>query len=279
MTTIIDSAAAAKVADGSAEALLRAAVSGAKASPDTMSATEVPAKTAPVPLKGRRLDLPMMMGVAAAALALGTLFGAGTAILATPKADARVALADLAAGLETGRTEAARLTGEVERLGKAVAALREAAESAHGEARTRGMGLTERLTRMEQAVTAKVATLGERVDQAEREQVARIGGLAAQIEKRPMVAAVLPAPVPAPKAEPVQTGSLPETKPKPVVIETWAVRDVYDGTAMLEDRRRRLIEVAAGDSIPGIGRVEAVERRGRAWVVVTRQGIVTPQSW
>lgn len=278
MTTIIDSAAAMK-AGGSPEALLRAAVSGAKATPDAPSSGEAPAKAAPVSSEKTRRPDPLTMGVAGAALALGTLLGAGTAILAAPKADAGVALADIAAGLEGGRTESSRLAGEVERLGKTVAALREAGEAARGEARTRGSAITERLAKMEQAVTAKVAALGERSDQADREQIARIATLAAQIEKKPVAAGSVPPPGPAPKAEPVQTGSLPETKTKPAVIETWAVRDVYDGTAMIEDRHRRLVEVAAGDSVPGLGRVDAVERRGRAWVVVTRQGIVAPQPW
>ena len=62
-------------------------------------------------------------------------------------------------------------------------------------------------------------------------------------------------------------------------MDGWAVRDVYDGVAVLEDRRRRLVEVGRGDAVPGIGRVEAIERRGRQWVVVTRQGIITPQAW
>ncbi|MFD0936080.1 hypothetical protein ACFQ12_12940, partial [Methylobacterium trifolii] len=91
------------------------------------------------------------------------------------------------------------------------------------------------------------------------------------------VAAVKPEPS---KPEPTQTGSIADAKAaKPPVIESWAVRDVYDGTAMLEDRRRRLVEVGAGDVIPGVGRVDAVERRGREWVVVTRAGIVTSQPW
>ncbi len=34
-----------------------------------------------------------------------------------------------------------------------------------------------------------------------------------------------------------------------------------------------------GDTLPGAGRVEAIERQGRQWVVVTRQGFVTPKEW
>ena len=63
------------------------------------------------------------------------------------------------------------------------------------------------------------------------------------------------------------------------MVDGWAVRDVYDGAAILENRKRRIVEVAPGDTLPGVGRVEAVERRGHEWVVVTRQGLVTPQPW
>jgi len=31
--------------------------------------------------------------------------------------------------------------------------------------------------------------------------------------------------------------------------------------------------------IPGIGRVEAIERRGREWVVVTARGLIATESW
>ena len=40
-----------------------------------------------------------------------------------------------------------------------------------------------------------------------------------------------------------------------------------------------MVEVSPGDILPGVGRVEGVERHGREWVVVTRQGLVTSQPW
>jgi hypothetical protein len=146
-------------------------------------------------------------------------------------------------------------------------------------------------------LNAKTAALSERLEQVEREQSGRIANLATQLERRIAAAPIV-------KAEPTQTGSLAETrtldakvtdpkavetkaaegKPKPVaekptVIDGWAVRDVYDGAAILENRRRRIVEVGPGDTLPGVGRVEGVERRGREWVVVTRQGLITPQPW
>lgn len=272
MTRITDSAADASAA--SPQALLKAAVSGRRA-PEAASS---PAAGA-IAQARRRLD-PPMIGLAGAALLVGTLLGAGAAILAAPRPDnAGAALAEVQAGLEASRLEASRLNRASDLLATSVAAVKEAADAARGEATARGIALTQTVGKVETALAAKIAALAERIDQAEKEQGARIASLAAQSERRPV------APAPVARAEPVQTGSLAEAKPKPAAVETpaviegWAVRDVYDGTAMLEDRRRRLVEVAAGASIPGVGRVEAVERRGRAWVVVTRQGVITPQPW
>ncbi|MCJ2076998.1 hypothetical protein MKK68_15285 [Methylobacterium sp. E-016] len=270
MTTIIDSAVEKSAA--SPEALLKAAVSGAKPA-ESKAAAPVPTAARAV----RRFDA-VTMGLAGAALAVGTVLGAGTAILATPRPQGTaVVLAEINAALEANRSEASRLAIASDRLDKSVAALKDAADAARSEAKARSAALTEKVGKTESALVAKIAALGERIEQAEKEQGARLAAAAAQAEKRTVASAAPPAPVA--KPEPVQTGSIPDAKPKPAVIESWAVRDVYDGTAMLEDRRRRLVEVAIGDAIPGVGRVEAVERRGWEWVVVTRQGLVTPQPW
>ena len=69
------------------------------------------------------------------------------------------------------------------------------------------------------------------------------------------------------------------TPAKPPVLEQYALRDVFEGAAIIENRNRRLFQVMPGDTLPGAGRVEAIERKGRQWIVVTRQGFVTPQEW
>jgi hypothetical protein len=52
------------------------------------------------------------------------------------------------------------------------------------------------------------------------------------------------------------------------------VREVYDGVALVEGQNRRLYEAVPGGFVPGIGRVEAIERRGRSWVVLTDKGVI-----
>lgn len=61
-------------------------------------------------------------------------------------------------------------------------------------------------------------------------------------------------------------------KPQPTLVN-WVVRDVYRGVALV-DGPDGAIEVARGDSIPGAGTVESIERRNGAWVIVTNRGIV-----
>lgn len=271
--------------------LLKAAVSGkpdVTVEPEAKGAAFSGLPPLPSWLRDARL-----LGAAAAALAIGTAFGAGVTALSGSSRGPNEALTALSATLDAGRIETARLGGEVAHLTQTVADLKTAADAARKEAAARGSALGERLSQVDRSVAGKLTALGERFEQSERDQNARIAGLSTQLEKRPLATA------PTAKAEPTQTGSItdakagepkpaearsPETKPKPVaekptVIDGWAVRDVYDGAAILENRKRRIVEVAPGDTLPGVGRVEAVERRGHEWVVVTRQGVVTAQPW
>ena len=276
----------------SPDELLKAVVAGkVDAKPDSAAA----ALRFPMPsLAG--LDL-RRYAIPGAALAVGLLVGAGVVARTSSGSVPSDAVVALSATVDAGRTETARLGADIAQLHQVLADLRAAADTARKEAGTRSSALGERLAPLDSTLNAKTAALSERLEQVEREQSGRIANLATQLERR--IAAA-----PTVKAEPTQTGSLAETrtldakvtdpkavetkaaegKPKPVaekptVIDGWAVRDVYDGAAILENRRRRIVEVGPGDTLPGVGRVEGVERRGREWVVVTRQGLITPQPW
>jgi hypothetical protein len=88
-----------------------------------------------------------------------------------------------------------------------------------------------------------------------------------------------PAPRPAPDAKakvgPKQTST--ETKPgiDAKGIANWTVLDAFNGTATLESPRG-IVEVTVGDTLPGIGRVQAIMRSGRRWAVATTKGVITP---
>jgi hypothetical protein len=288
--------------------LLKAAVSGKAeetAAPEPVKAEPAKERTASlltrVPPRLRRFAVP------AATLAAGAVLGTVVTGLARPGAPSADAVAVLGTTIDAGRTETARLAGDIAQLHHVLADLRASTDTARKEANARSSALGERLAQLDKALAARAAALTERVDQVEREHATRVSALASQLQK------------PVAKPEPTQTGSLPDPrtgeakvgeprntdgrsadgKPgeaksadaravdarkgaapdRPQVLDGWAVRDVYDGAAILENRRRRLVEVAPGDILPGVGRVEGVERHGRDWVVVTRQGLVTAQPW
>ena len=97
------------------------------------------------------------------------------------------------------------------------------------------------------------------------------------------VAAVAPAPPPKPIPTPakVDPGVSNETtasieKPKPP-LRGYAVIEVGDGFATIRGREGT-ISVAAGDMIPGLGRVLRIERHGREWVVVTSLGVIGAEA-
>ena len=71
----------------------------------------------------------------------------------------------------------------------------------------------------------------------------------------------------APKLVPV-----PETRP--TTIEGWTVRDVVNGTAVLEGPKG-IFRAAAGSTVPQLGRVDSIVRWGNRWIVATSSGLIT----
>ena len=125
----------------------------------------------------------------------------------------------------------------------------------------------------------RVDKLAEKLD---RESAARNNELLSRLDRleKKNVAAVVP---PAP---PVKAAALPPQPPsfgnvsrettgsvaKPhSITRDWTVLGVRDGAAMIEGRDG-LHEVAPGSTIPGLGKVEKIERRGAGWAVLTSGG-------
>lgn len=293
----------------SPDELLKAVVAGKAGPRPEPVAAPVVARFAMPSLAGPEVR---RYAIAGTALALGLILGfAARPGSGGAPSDAVLALSTT---VDAGRTETARLGADIAQLHQVLADLRAATDTARKEAGSRSGALGERLAQLDKNLNAKTAALSERLEQAEREHSGRIANLAAQLERRASVAAsaakveptqtgsladTRPADAKVAEAKAVDAKSAEaksaeartleakasEAKPKavaaekPPVIDGWAVRDVYDGAAILENRRRRIVEVGPGDLLPGVGRVEGVERRGREWVVVTRQGLVTSQPW
>jgi hypothetical protein len=116
--------------------------------------------------------------------------------------------------------------------------------------------------------SAQFAKLTERFDRLERSQTVTLNKTDAAIAKETTGSITVPASAAA--AQPVP----PAPVPQPVIVPGWGVREVYRGIALLQSRAGGMVEVEAGDVLPGLGRIEAVRREGGRWVVVTSRGMI-----
>jgi hypothetical protein len=134
---------------------------------------------------------------------------------------------------------------------------------------------SDRLDKVEKAQAepaAKLARLSEAVDKLRAAPpAAPIPVAAAPVAAKdvtgsitpPAAAAAAPVPLPAPKPE---VARLP-------TLEGWVLRDVANGSALIEGRRG-MYEVYAGDAVPGLGSIDAIRRQDGRWVVVTSKGLI-----
>jgi hypothetical protein len=65
---------------------------------------------------------------------------------------------------------------------------------------------------------------------------------------------------------------VPETRP--TIIEGWRLREVTNGTAVLEGPNG-IWTVKRGDTVPGVGRVESIVLWGERWIVATSSGLIS----
>ncbi|PSC05901.1 hypothetical protein SLNSH_05840 [Alsobacter soli] len=224
----------------------------------------------------------------------------GTGASAASARDQQKLSADLRAlraSVDVVRASVERTAGsdEVRALEKKVAGLRDTLDKARAET----------AAQVEKAKADSAAAMGQlgaqiaRLEQAEREPAARIAAMAEKLDRlerqtgpvttasftpapapapTPAVAAVVPPPPPPSQVAAVATvaPSQPaEAKAgaRPEGVKGWAIRGVFNGVALLEGPNGTY-EVARGDVLPGIGRIDSIERQGKSWVVVTSRGVV-----
>jgi hypothetical protein len=65
---------------------------------------------------------------------------------------------------------------------------------------------------------------------------------------------------------------VPETRP--TTIDGWMLREVTNGTAVLEGPNGTWT-VKRGDTVPGVGRVESIVLWGKRWIVATSKGLIS----
>lgn len=187
------------------------------------------------------LHSPLLGGFAVAAY-IGALVGAaGTASITHVFTPPETAVHD---------DGSSALRASVAKLGTDVAGLKSAID---GSAKTSG---------------SQIAKLGERIDRVEKAQaepnarLAKISEAIERLERRADTTGSIPtAPPPPPKPA------------APPILDGWVLRDVVNGTAMVQGRMG-ILEIAPGDALPGLGRVEAIRRQDGRWVVVTTKGLI-----
>jgi hypothetical protein len=190
------------------------------------------------------------------------------------------ALKDSVAAMSKGAVRSVQVPSGVEDLKAmkaSLAALNDGLERLKQETSGRLTQLTSQLDRVEKTGgdTARITPLVDRLDRIERQTATLVtgsitqqgAGSSAQEQTRSQSQTQSQAQVQAAKVEE------PKPDPKQQRLEGFVLREIFDGVALIEGRRG-IIEVAPGQNIAGIGRVEKFERRGRQWVVVTDKGFI-----
>ncbi len=252
--------------------------------------------------------------VAAAIVVTGGLgYVAGHGLHRTGPADqmAALRLSEATSAMRRSQEEMIRLGGELKAMKVAVDGLKGERERARGELLGKQAQLSDKVERTNAETVGRIGKVAEQLERIERTQrdPQRQQGLIERLERiEKHVAAVktpeapaAPVPVasatPTPPAKPTsiasavpdvtQTGSLPDAKkiepkaepkaepdPRKTHLDGYVLRDIDDGYALIEMKNGRFVEVATGGILPGVGRIEAIERRGRQWVVMTPKGYI-----
>jgi len=215
-------------------------------------------------------------GAMAAVVALATVAGALGGALATAGIGKLVAGEPVQESSQASAKDSA-LEASVARIDAEIVALKAGLE--HNSKTTTGQinKASDRLDKVEKAQAepaAKLAKLSEAVDKLRASQASTTTTAAAA----PAAAKDITGSIPQQAAAVTPPASAPAAPPKPEMarlptVEGWILRDVANGSALIESRRG-MYEVYAGDPIPGLGRVDAIRRQDGRWVVVTSKGLI-----
>lgn len=245
------------------------------------------AKTPPGWLRAYRLP-----AAAAATLivALGMGYGFG-AVGQDKRSGAKSAqmLEKTSRDLREAHSQIGQLTAELKSIKTAVDGIKGDREKSRNDILSKQAQLSERLDKTGQESASRIGRIAEQLDRVEKSQRDAVRQASLEkpdkADKHDKVAAAPAQPVPVPPVKPAldvaHTGSIGEAKPaaeKPdprkTLLDGYVVRDYDQGYALIETRSGRHYDVAVGYNLPGIGKVEAIERRGRQWVVVTQKGYI-----
>ncbi|MFC7395627.1 hypothetical protein ACFQU1_00290 [Chelatococcus sp. GCM10030263] len=187
-------------------------------------------------------------------------------------------------GTEQRQADIARLSDELRKMKAGLDSLRASVDASRNTddlkaLRTTVAALKDDLARTKQdtsgAVAQATAQLSKQIDKLDHvDNSAKLAQITARLERiekqmadQTVTGSIKPA-APPPKPTP-----RPLAKIQPKTVPGWSVREVYDGAALLEGRGG-LFEVSPGANVPGLGRIQSIERRNGGWVVVTAAGLV-----
>ena len=139
-----------------------------------------------------------------------------------------------------------------------------------------------RLAQTQSAAGAAAAQNVARVEKLEKELAAKLDGQVARVERLERLAADPIVTSSIAKDQKAQhTTAVPQTSAKSglrtpdpsMKPNTFVLRSVRNGVAMVQTRRG-MLEVGPGDTIPGVGRVRAIEKLDGRWVLVMHEGYI-----
>ena len=216
------------------------------------------------------------IGAMAAVVALATVAGVLGGALATAGVGKLMAGDSASASAKDSALEAS-----VARIDADIVALKASLEHTAKTGATQFSKTSDRLDKVEKTQVepaAKLAKLSDTVaklsEATDKLRAAQASAASAQAQAKDVnVTGSVPQQVAATTA-----AAAPATPPKPEVprmptVEGWVLRDVANGSALIEGRRG-MYEVFAGDPIPGLGRVDAIRKQDGRWVVVTSKGLI-----
>ena len=259
-----------------------------KAIAEFVEATEPPLEliVRPRPHRARRPFLFVGASVAAG-VTLGYLSGSSMSVKRAGDAGARTEVASVTQAFpwksdiasDGGeKQQISRLSDEIRSLRAQLEQTRRAADSAHMQERLHALEAARdanlQLTKASAESIAKIDRLETRMGQLERISVDHTATGSTKIER-----AAAPRPNESPRSDAkAAEADRKNARPK-VSLGGYVLRDVYRGMALVERRDGLIEEIAQGDLLPGAGRVTAIERRGRDWVVVTTQGVIDQRPY
>ncbi len=139
-----------------------------------------------------------------------------------------------------------------------------------------------RLAQTQSAAGAAAAQNVARVEKLEKELAAKLDSQVARVERLERLAADPIVTSSIAKDQKAQnTTAVPQTAAKPglrtpdpsMKPNTFVLRSVRNGVAMVQTSRG-MLEVGPGDTIPGVGRVRAIQKMDGRWVLVMHDGYI-----